>query len=188
LVNPFADAASAELYRRSVDRWVSMPNAFAGYSYTGPAAMYATLGDAEKAIFWLDKLLPRVEPNTLYTEGGGQVIETPLSAVESVNYLLLQSWGDTVRVFPAVPARWRDASFRDFSAEGAFLVSARRENGKTSWVRVHSQAGSSLRLKIDSFAATPAIKLPPGGKTEPLGPGLWEVTLPAGTAIEFSAH
>ena len=187
LVDPFADAASADLYRRSVDHWVSMPQSLQGYTFTGSAAMYATLGDAEKAITWLDKLLPRVEPNSLYTEGGGQVIETPLSAVESVNYLLLQSWGDTVRVFPAVPARWRDASFENFSAEGAFLVSARREAGRTTRVRVHSQVGSPLRLKIDGFASTPVIKLPPAGKAEPLGPGLWQVTLPAGSAVEFEA-
>jgi hypothetical protein len=185
LIDPTKDAASADLYRRSVDHWVSKPQAFAGYSYTGSAAMYATLGDAEKAIFWLDKLLPRVEANTLYTEGGGQVIETPLSAVESVNYLLLQSWGDTVRVFPAVPARWRDASFRDFSAEGAFLVSARREAGKTAWVRVFSQVGSPLKLRISDLPADAPVRLPRGGKCVPAGPGLWQITLPAGSAIEF---
>jgi hypothetical protein len=149
LINPDQGPEAAALIRKSVDHWTSKPRAFAGYSYTGACAMYATLGDAETAISWLDKLLPRSEPNSLYKEGGGQVIETPLSAVESLNYLLLQSWGGTVRVFPAVPKRWANASFTDFLAEGAFAVSAERREGATVRVEVRSIVGNPLRLKLD---------------------------------------
>ena len=66
----------------------------------------------------------------MYKEGGGQVIETPLSAVESINYMLLQSWNDIIQVFPAVPDKWKDVCFKNFRTQGAFLVSAERKNGK----------------------------------------------------------
>ncbi len=164
IINPDQGPEARELVRKSVDHFTSMPNAFAGYSYTSAAAMYATLGDAEKAISWLDKLIPRCEPNTLYKEGGGQVIETPLSAVESVNYMLIQSWGDRVRVFPAVPNRWRNVSFDRFLAEGAFSVSAARRNGETTRVEVRSNAGNPLDLQLDrpieDFSVTVSNKRP----------------------------
>ncbi len=44
-------------------------------------------------------------------------------------------WG-TIRVFPATPWRWHDASFQNLRAEGGHRVSAQRENNATTWLRV----------------------------------------------------
>jgi hypothetical protein len=75
------------------------------------------------------------------------VIETPLSAVTTINEMLLQSWGGIIRVFPAVPAQWKDASFHDLRAKGSFLVSAARKNGTTQFIRVKSLAGQTCLVK-----------------------------------------
>ena len=75
----------------------------------------------------------------MYLEAG-PVIETPLAAAQAVHEMLLQSWGDTLRVFPAVPAAWKDAAFHDLRAEGAFLVSAVRREGRTT-LRAGDQPG-----------------------------------------------
>jgi alpha-L-fucosidase 2 len=77
--------------------------------------------------------------------------------------LLVQGWGDVVRVFPAVPEHWQEVAFRDLATEGAFRVSACRRNGLTQWVRVRAGVGRSLRLRDPfegaEFAATrPAIR------------------------------
>ena len=61
--------------------------------------------------------------------------------------MLLQGWGDVVRVFPAVPAHWRDLAFRDLLCEGAFRVSAVRSAGLTQWVRVKAGVTRLLRLR-----------------------------------------
>jgi hypothetical protein len=68
--------------------------------------------------------------------------------------MLLQSWSDPakdqagpIRVFPALPSAWKDVEFRDLRAEGAFLVSAKRSNGKTQWVRIKSLAGEPCFVK-----------------------------------------
>jgi len=55
--------------------------------------------------------------------------------------MFLQSWGNRIRVFPALPDSRKDVAFHNFRAEGAFLISARRENGRTSFVRIKSLAG-----------------------------------------------
>ncbi|WJH36462.1 hypothetical protein N6H14_12245 [Paenibacillus sp. CC-CFT747] len=66
------------------------------------------------------------------------MMETPLSGAEAIHDMLLQSWGGTLRIFPAVPEEWQDAAFHDLRTEGAFLVSAMRKNGVTEWIRVKS--------------------------------------------------
>src|SRR5205814_1496818 len=76
-----------------------------------------------------------MEPNTFYAEAG-PVIETPFSAAASIQELFLQDWGGALRVFPAVPGAWADAAFDRLRADGAFLVSGVRRDGRTAWVRI----------------------------------------------------
>ena len=64
-----------------------------------------------------------VRPNTQYVEGD-PVIECSIVLDRSLQDMLLQSWGDKINVFPAVPQEWDTAVFHDLRAEGAFLVSA----------------------------------------------------------------
>jgi len=124
-----------------VDRWQNLKGGHAGYSFTGGCAMYATLGEGDNAIASLDNLKPMVRANTMYYEGGGQVVETPLSGVESIDYMLLQSWGGVLRIFPAVPSRWKDVTFHNLRTEGAFLVSAKMKSGLLDTVTIRSEAG-----------------------------------------------
>ncbi len=103
----------------------------------------------EMAAFYLGELQRRyIQPNTMYKESG-PVIETPLSATQSLHDMLVQSWGGVIRLFPAVPAAWADAALRDFRTEGAFLLSASRQAGKTRWVKVTSEAGAPCVLRTD---------------------------------------
>ena len=147
-LNPEKSEKDKELIHKSLDRWQSLPEALQGYSFTGGCAMYATLEDGNTAINILDKLKGKLEPNTMYKECGGPVIETPLSAVESINYLLLQSWGSVLRVFPAVPDRWKNISFCNFRTEGAFLISGRRENEKNIFVSIKNPLAKTKTVLI----------------------------------------
>jgi alpha-L-fucosidase 2 len=136
-----------DLIDRSLRHWISFQGALQGYSYTGAASISAQARRGDDAAFYLAELLRLfVQPNTMYKESG-PVIETPLSAAQSLHDMLCQSWGGVVRVFPAVPAAWPDAAVHDFRTQGAFLVSAARRGGTTRWVRVFSEAGSPLVLR-----------------------------------------
>ncbi|MEI6076309.1 MAG: glycoside hydrolase family 95-like protein [Verrucomicrobiota bacterium] len=143
ILTPDQGMAERDLIQRSVNRWQHLKGGHAGYSFTGGCAMYATLGEGDNAIASLDQLKPMVRANTMYYEGGGQVVETPLSGVESIDYMLLQSWGGVIRVFPAVPSRWKDLAFENLRTEGAFLVSAELKNGLLDAVTIRSEAGKS---------------------------------------------
>ena len=126
----------------SLKHWISFVGALQGYSYTGAASISAQALRGDDAAFYVNELLRLfILPNTMYKESG-PVIETPLSAAQSLHDMLNQSWGGVVRVFPAVPAAWPDVTVHNFRTQGAFLVSASRKAGATQWIRVASEAGA----------------------------------------------
>ena len=106
---------------KSIAHWQSMPSYLQGYSFTGSSSMYSMMGDGEKAVTQLQKLIDKyIQPNTLYKETG-PVIETPFAGAASLQDLYLQVWNDKIRVFPAVPKSWTQASFINYRTEGAGL-------------------------------------------------------------------
>ncbi|MGY0234378.1 glycosyl hydrolase family 95 catalytic domain-containing protein [Longispora urticae] len=158
LVN-WEQPAQRALIETSVNHWLGLAGSHRGYSYTGAASFCAMMGRGNAALGWLNKFLDPtvsypVRANTMYTEAG-PVVETPLSASQSLHDMLVSSWGGVVRVFPAVPDAWGDVTVHDFRTQGAFLVSAGRVGGVTRFVRVRSLAGEPLRLRpqITSGAA-----------------------------------
>ena len=126
---------------KSIEHWLSLEDGkgLAGYSYTGAASLYAYLGNGNKAYERLAHFINKpigisiLLPNTFYVESQGKnpVIETPLSAAASLTELLIQSWDETIRIFPAVPDHWKDCAFHALRAEGGFTVSAQRQDGRT---------------------------------------------------------
>lgn len=150
------------LIAKSVDHWINYPGrGNAGYSWSGAAAMYALQEDGETAGKYLDhfmrmqELYPKnpamIHPTTMYTETGRiqPVTETPLSLCDSMQLMLLQSWGGTIRVFPAIPESWKNISFDGLLAKGGFEISATRQGGATQFVSVKSNAGEPCVIKLD---------------------------------------
>lgn len=143
------DPVQRTLIERSLAHWQSKPEALRGYSFTGASSLSSALGKGDDALTYLDKLFDSyLSVNTLYRESG-PVIETPLSAAQSIHDMLLQSWGGKIRIFPAVPSAWHDIAFKDFRTEGAFLVTASRRSGKTEFVSIRSLAGEPCTVVTD---------------------------------------
>jgi alpha-L-fucosidase 2 len=129
------------------------------WSYYAASSMYASMGDGARTIECLMQHLtppPRTPQaprrgftaNGAYLEGD-PVFEAGVSGMASIQNMLLQSWGGTIRVFPAMPVEWPEGVFHDLRAEGAFLVSAGWKNGRTEWIRIKSLAGEPCRLATD---------------------------------------
>ncbi|NNN29875.1 Tat pathway signal sequence domain protein [Streptomyces sp. S3(2020)] len=177
-----------DLITRSVVHWHALAGAHRGYSYTGAASIYAMTGDGDTALGYLRKFFDTgtrfpCRPNTHYTEAG-PVIETPLSASQSLHDMFCQSWGGVIRVFPAVPSAWADLTLHDFRTQGAFLVSAVRKAGTTRFIRVKSLAGEPLKLR-HGIGGTLTVLLDDGtpAHTEDLGDGTLAIDLPEGREV-----
>ncbi len=137
-----------ELIVHCLRHWFHREGDLRGFIFSGAASIAATVGRGDEALAYVKSALHLFKPNTMYTEAG-PVIESPLGVAESIQDILLQSWGSLIRVFPAVPGEWRDVTFHNLRAEGGFLISAVRREGKTSWIRVESLAGEPCCLKTD---------------------------------------
>lgn len=182
LVN-WDQSGNRTLIEKSIVRWQALTGSHRGYSYTGAGSMYAMMGRGDTALTYLLKFFDPstsypCRANTHYTEAG-PVIETPLSASQTIHDLLCQSWGGVVRVFPAVPAAWQDVTLHNFLTQGAFLVSAVRQGGTTRFVRIRSQAGEPLKLRHGLTGTITALL--DDGSPAPvtdLGGGLLQITLP----------
>jgi hypothetical protein len=74
-------------------------------------------------------------------------LEGNFAAAAGLQEMLLQSYSGTIRVFPAIPEAWHDASFEKLRAEGAFVVSAERRADRVTFVEIHAEAGGTCRLE-----------------------------------------
>jgi alpha-L-fucosidase 2 len=156
-----------------------------GASQSSPAA--AALGLGNLALARMNEILYRdVENETLGRNGmyylATPCIETSLSYNTCVQDMLLQSWGNKIRVFPALPDEWKSVAFHDFRAEGAFLISARRENGRTLFVRIKSLAGEPCVI-CPSMDGVPRMISKNSAKMEESEKGCYRIDLRKGEEI-----
>lgn len=118
------------------------------------ALVYARLAEGNKAYEVIKPNLDKyLNPSGLQTnapyirgEGDGCTLEPSLATSALILDMLLQSWGGTLRLFPAIPDSWQNASFCHLRAEGAFLVSARLQDGQVSFVHIKSNVGGPCSL------------------------------------------
>jgi len=159
-----------EIIDASLDQYFSLGQyQWGGHTYAQMASFGAVTGRAE---FAYDCLLHFAEywigPNGLHFNRDVRRTGTTLFCGDNLAFtmeancgvsagisdMLLQGWGDIVRVFPAVPSHWRDVVFRDLRTEGAFAVSAIRRQSRTAWVSVRAGVAGTLRLR-DPFGDAP---------------------------------
>lgn len=184
--------ADRELVVRSVKHWhkIGGGKALAGYSFTGGTSLYASLGMGNEARDMLHQFLTgnigisELLPNTFYVESGGRnpVIETPLSAASATLDMLIQSWGGKIRVFPAMPDGWKDASFYQLRTMDGFLVSASQKDHQTEWIHIFSEAGEPCILRMPDWAGAMDLRQskPGGAKPKQIAPGEWQIDLKKG--------
>ncbi|HTD40063.1 MAG TPA: glycoside hydrolase N-terminal domain-containing protein [Mucilaginibacter sp.] len=63
--------------------------------------------------------------------------------------MLIQSYAGFIEIMPAVPNDWRNIDFENLRTEGAFLVSASKKNGLTSFIKIKSEKGGKCIVKTD---------------------------------------
>ncbi|HTG55119.1 MAG TPA: hypothetical protein VL943_02535, partial [Niabella sp.] len=123
--------------------------------------LYARAYEADKAVKQLRIFASNFcSPNSFHLNGdqkGGQhsnftyrpfTLEGNFAFAQGVQELLLQSRDGYIEVFPAVPRSWNDVSFKQLRAEGAFIVSAQKENGVPVAITITAEQGGLLRIKL----------------------------------------
>lgn len=132
-----------------------------GYSFAWMACLYARAYEADRAVKQLKIFASNFcSPNSFHLNGdqkGGEyssftyrpfTLEGNFAFAEGVQELLLQSRNDYIQVFPSVPASWQNVSFTNLRAEGAFLVSAKKEKGVFTKVIIKSETNNICKIKL----------------------------------------
>ncbi|WP_165220353.1 glycosyl hydrolase family 95 catalytic domain-containing protein [Aquisphaera insulae] len=194
--------ADRRVIKASLDQWDSLgTKEWCGYSFTWMSALRARTGDGEAAVRNLDIFVKAFLLRNGFHANGDQTkqgfsnftyrpftLEGNMLAAAAVHEMLLQSWSPTpgirdtevLRVFPATPWRWHDASFEDLRTEGGHRVSARRENNATTWFRVVAGPLGTIRIRDNFGGRAPSWSRP--GVTK-VGDN-YEIPLKSGEAIE----
>ncbi len=146
-------ASLADLEQKGTPQWC-------GYSFSWLANLAARARDGDKAEKALEIFSTAFCLRNSFHCNGDQsgkgysnfryrpfTLEGNFAAAAGLQEMLLQSYSGTIRVFPAVPAGWKDVSFKTLRAEGAFLVSAVRQDGSTQSVEITCEKGGLCRLE-----------------------------------------
>ncbi len=202
--------AQQRILRASCQQWDRLgTKAWCGYSFSWMACLRARAGEAEAAAKYLDLYVRAFVLRNGFHANGDQTrsglsnftyrpftLEGNFLAMQAVHEMLLQSWSASpgepnsgvIRIFPALPARMARAEFRDLRAEGGHVVSARRDGGRTAWLRVTAGRSGPLRI-ADPFADQPARWTLDGAAISPApnAAGQYEIALKKGQALEAAA-
>ena len=169
-------AQERRIIQSSVKHWDGLGTmAWCGYSFSWMSCLRARAGDAAAALRNLDIFVKAFILRNGFHANGDQTrtglsgftyrpftLEGNFLAAQAVQEMLLQSWsaragsGDwgPIRIFPAMPWRWHEASFEDLRAEGGHRVSARRERNATVWFRVTAGRDGTVKIR-DNFGGRP---------------------------------
>jgi alpha-L-fucosidase 2 len=177
LVTADGGARDRQMIEASLKQWDSLGTfGWCGYSFSWMSALRARVGDPESALRHLDIYARAFILRNGFHANGDQTkagfsgltyrpftLEGNFLAMAAVHEMLLQSWSVTpgsgeagpIRIFPAMPWRWHDASFEDLRAEGGHRVSARRDNNATTWFSIVVGSGGMLRIRDNFGGAEP---------------------------------
>ena len=73
-------------------------------------------------------------------------IDGNFGGTAGITEMLLQSWGDSIFLLPALPAEWRDGSVRGLKVRGAAGIDLAWQGGKLSRATLRSERGGSYSV------------------------------------------
>ncbi len=109
------------------------------------------------------------------------------AASSIINEMLMQSVGDTLRLFPAWPSD-KDARFENLRAQGGFLVSADLTTGQVTAFTVSSTAGGRLRFLNPWSSAPRALKNGIAATLAMDGNGIYALDTAVGDLVELTSQ
>jgi alpha-L-fucosidase 2 len=159
------DVSNSEAHKQIIENTLQNlekigPDYWCGYSYSWDGNLYARAFDGEKAAEKLRIFADCFCLKNSFHVNGDQckaghstmtyrpfTLEGNFAFASGIQEMLIQSHTGVVKLFPAIPASWKDASFNQLRTYGAFLVTAKKENGALTEVEITSEKGGKLVLE-----------------------------------------
>ena len=182
---------SIDLILRSIKNIEQLgPDYWTGYTYAWLANLKTRVFDGDEALRNLHIFIKAFcGPNSFHLNGDQLkagfsqftyrpfTLEGNFACAAAIQEMLLQSHTGVIRVFPAMPTKWQDASFCNLRAMGAFLVTASYEKGKVSSITIESEKGGMMKLLNPFLGRVTEKQMKPGEKL------LFTISSPMGKKI-----
>ncbi len=135
-------------------------SAWTGYSFSWQGNLYARAFDGENAARVLRIFAKCFCLKNSFHVNGDQckaghsnftyrpfTLEGNFAFASAIQEMLVQSHTGVVKLFPAIPSGWKEAKFDKLRTYGAFLISAKMEEGIVKTVEISSEKGGRLVLE-----------------------------------------
>ena len=143
------------------------PDYWCGYSYAWESNIKARAKDGEGAAKALQIFANAFCSTNGFHLNGDQTksglskfqyrpftLEGNFAFAAGLQEMLLQSHAGYIDVMPAVPASWKNISFKQLRAEGAFLIDASKKEGKIATIKIKSEKGGTTSIKLPASQIT----------------------------------
>ena len=96
-------------------------------------------------------------------------LDGTMAGATAILEMLVHERQGVVHLFPGVPDKWLDISFKNIRLPGAFLISAERKHGKLTLLNIKSLKGGMMKLKADDNAPVVQLQFSSGEEKDILG-------------------
>lgn len=153
---------SRRIIRNTIDQLQTIgPDGWCGYSYSWLGNLQARAKNGDGAAEALEIFANAFcLPNSFHANGDQTksgyskmtyrpfTLEGNMAFAAGIQEMMLQSYAGFIEVMPAIPDAWKEASFSQLRAEGAFLVSAQKRNGSITEIRIKAEKNAETKLKL----------------------------------------
>ena len=177
------------------------PDYWCGYSYSWLANLSARAFDGELAASALKTFAQCFCLSNTFHVNGDQTksgksrftykpftLEGNFAFAAGVQEMLLQSHTGIIHVFPAIPKSWKNVSFSNLRAMGAYLVSASKRNGKLNYVEIDPEKSGTCQVKIIEGMDVHSMKITGSAGEVSLKNGILKIPVKKGDKVRICSE
>lgn len=123
-----------------------------GWSMANKMNLWARTGDGDRAYKLLKNVISQRTLNNLFNTHPPMQLDGNYGSTAGISEMLLQSHLDKIVPIPAIPAEWKEGSYKGLKARGNFEVDAAWSNNSLNSLGIRSGSGNECVIEYKGLA------------------------------------